>query len=68
MQFNPAMSDVDMLIDLEKDTRLAAVAYLSTAGEAHDPTLKDLFFDFSKGSMKHQEKCLDLIKKMGGDI
>lgn len=62
------MTDLDMLIDLDKDTRLAAVAYLTTASEAHDPELKDLFLDFSKGSMKLQDKCTEIIKIIGGQV
>jgi len=62
------MNDLDMLIDFEKDTRLAAVAYLTTAGEAHDPELKDLFLDFSRSSVKLQDKCTEIIKSIGGQI
>ncbi len=68
MHKHPIMTDLDMLIDFEKDTRLAAIAYLSTAGEVHDPELKDLFLDFSKSSMKIQDKCTEFIKKIGGEF
>ena len=62
------MNDIDMLVDFEKDTRLAAVAYLSTAGEVRDPELKDLFLEFSRTSMKMQDKCTELINMLGGEF
>jgi rubrerythrin len=56
------------LIDYEKDSRIASVAYLTSACEAHDPELKEVFLDFSKGSVKHQEKFMEMIKKIGGEV
>ncbi|MDA8442811.1 MAG: spore coat protein [Peptococcaceae bacterium] len=68
MEIRSSMNDLDMLIDYEKDSRLAAVAYLSTAEEAHDPELKDLFLLFSNRAMKHQDNYLEMIKKIGGEV
>lgn len=67
MEIRSTMSDLDMLIDYEKDARIASVAYLSTAGEAHDPELKDLFLQFSNSAVKHQSKYMEMIKKVGGE-
>jgi rubrerythrin len=68
MDQHPTMSDLDFLIDYEKDSRIASVAYLTSACEAHDPELKEVFLDFSKGSVKHQEKFMEMIKKIGGEV
>ncbi len=67
MHQHPVMSDLDLLLDYEKDARIASVAYLTSACEVHDPELKDIFLDFSHGSVKHQERCHSMIKKIGGE-
>ncbi|HZW84160.1 MAG TPA: spore coat protein [Candidatus Deferrimicrobium sp.] len=68
MDEHPTMNDLDLLIDYEKDSRIASVAYLTSACEAHDPELKDVFLDFSKGAVKHQERFVEMIKKIGGEV
>lgn len=60
------MTDIEMLADAERETRLAAVGYLTMATQARDPNVKDMFLDFSRHSMDLNAKFAELINQLGG--
>lgn len=58
-------TDMDMLQDYEKDTRMATLAYALIQTEIIDPTLKKLIGKASKEAAKAQEKVANLILSRG---
>lgn len=58
-------SDMDMLQDYEKDTRMATIAYALMQTDIIDPTLKNLFGKLLDKSAKSQEQAANLILSRG---
>lgn len=59
------LTDMDMLQDYEKDTRMAALAYTLAITEVMDPTLRRIFQNAANGAVKSQKKFADAILKFG---
>jgi hypothetical protein len=58
-------TDMDMLQDYEKDSRMAAVAYVLMATETLDPSLRSLFRTMADNAAESQEKAANLILRKG---
>ncbi|MEW6192973.1 MAG: spore coat protein [Bacillota bacterium] len=58
-------TDMDMLQDYEKDSRMAAVAYVLMATETLDPSLRSLFQTMANNAAESQEKAANLILRKG---
>lgn len=58
-------TDMDMLQDYEKDTRMATIAYTLMQTDIIDPTLKNLFGTLRDKSAKSQEQAANLILSRG---
>ncbi|WP_227764431.1 hypothetical protein [Zhaonella formicivorans] len=61
MQF----SDMDMLQDYEKDTRMAALAYALIQTEIMDSTLRTIIAKAANEAAASQKKAADLIMARG---
>lgn len=62
-------TDMDMLQDYEKDTRLAAMAYMLIKTDIHDPDLRKIMGKAAIVAASSQQKFADLIiKKRGSAI
>lgn len=58
-------TDMDMLQDYEKDSRMAAVAYAMMATETLDPSLRSLFRTMADSAAESQERAANLILRKG---
>lgn len=58
-------SDMDMLQDYEKDTRMATIAYALIQTEIIDPTLRAIINRMSVEAAKSQQKTANLIMSRG---
>jgi len=58
-------SDMDMLQDYEKDTRMAALAYALIQTEIIDPTLRRIIGKASNEAAKAQKQAANLILSRG---
>lgn len=58
-------TDMDMLQDYEKDTRMAAVAYALIETEIIDPNLRKIMAKAAASAAQSQQKFLKLIIKKG---
>lgn len=58
-------TDMDMLQDYEKDTRMAAMAYTLMETDIQDPGLRKIIGVASAAATKSQEKFANLILKKG---
>ncbi|ADG83514.1 hypothetical protein Tfer_1356 [Thermincola ferriacetica] len=58
-------SDMDMLQDYEKDTRMAVLAYSLMETEIMDSTLRKLIHQAAESAAKSQEKAAHLIMARG---
>ncbi len=59
------LTDMDMLQDYEKDTRLAAIGFITMASDAQDPELKSTFLQAAESAMRSQRKFASLISQRG---
>ncbi|MBC7342720.1 MAG: hypothetical protein H5U02_09815 [Clostridia bacterium] len=60
------ITDVEMLADAERESRLAAAGYLTMATQVRDPAVKDMFLEFSRHSITLNAKFAELINQLGG--
>lgn len=58
-------TDMDMLQDYEKDTRLAAMAYMLVKTDILDPDLRKIMGKAATAAASSQQKFADLIIKKG---
>ncbi|MDK2824379.1 MAG: hypothetical protein PWQ67_2600 [Clostridia bacterium] len=58
-------TDMDMLQDYEKDTRMAALAYALIQTEIIDPTLRTIIGKASNEAAKAQQRVANLILSRG---
>ncbi len=58
-------TDMDMLQDYEKDTRMAALSYRLAELETIDPNLRSIIQKAGQSSSKSNEKCINLILSKG---
>lgn len=58
-------TDMDMLQDYEKDTRMAAQSFIMIAGEAQDPKLRKILLKASEMAAQSQNNFASLITKRG---
>lgn len=58
-------TDMDMLQDYEKDTRMAAQSFIMIAGEAQDPKLRKIMLKAAEMAAQSQDKFAALITKRG---
>lgn len=58
-------TDMDMLQDYEKDSRMAVIAYATMATETLDPTLRSLFKHMADGASESQSRTANLILRKG---
>ncbi|TYO94499.1 spore coat protein [Desulfallas thermosapovorans] len=58
-------TDMDMLQDYEKDTRMAALAYALVETEIIDPNLRKIMGKAAASAAQSQQKFLNLIIKKG---
>jgi hypothetical protein len=58
-------TDMDMLLDYEKDTRMAAMAYAIIQTEIIDPNLRTLFGKIAVEAAESQKKAANLILSRG---
>lgn len=58
-------TDMDMLQDYEKDTRMSAIAYTIFLTEVYDDKLRALLEQAVKGSITSQRKVSELICDRG---
>jgi len=59
------LTDMDMLQDYEKDTRLAAIAFITMASETQATELRTVFLQAAEAAMRSQQKFASLISQRG---
>ncbi|HCC32775.1 MAG TPA: hypothetical protein DEQ28_02575 [Clostridiales bacterium] len=59
------LSDIDMLQDYEKDTRMAVLAYAAVQTEILDPALRTMMGRAAVESARSQQLVADLILSRG---
>ncbi len=58
-------TDMDMLQDYEKDTRMAAQTFVMIAGEIQDPKLRKIMLKAAEMAVQSQDNFATLITKRG---
>ncbi len=58
-------TDMDMLQDYEKDTRMAAQSFMVIANELQDPKLRKLMLKAVEGAAESQARFSHLISQLG---
>ncbi|KAF1085476.1 hypothetical protein SPSYN_01618 [Sporotomaculum syntrophicum] len=58
-------TDMDMLQDYEKDTRMAAIAYALVETEIIDPNLRKIMSKAAASAARSQKNFMELIIKKG---
>ncbi len=58
-------TDMDMLQDYEKDTRMAAQTFMIIAGEAQDPKMRKILLKAAEMAAQSQDNFASLITKRG---
>jgi len=61
----PLFTDMDMLQDYEKDTRFAAIGFVTMASEIQDPKVRSAFLTAADAAMASQKTFSELIVKRG---
>jgi len=59
------LTDMDMLQDYEKDTRMATIAYTLIETEIMDPTLRKIIRKAAEEATNSQQKAANLIMSRG---
>ena len=58
-------TDMDMLQDYEKDTRMAAQTFVLIAGETQDPKMRKILLKAAEMAAQSQDNFAALITKRG---
>ncbi len=58
-------TDMDMLQDYEKDTRMAAQTFMMIAGETQDPKMRKMLLKAAEMAAQAQDNFAALITKRG---
>lgn len=61
----PQFTDMDMLQDYEKDTRLAAIGFITMASEVQNPKIRKALMAAADAAMVSQSTFAHLITKRG---